>query len=257
MMYYINDQPLSAYGFQAGWLKDKNSSYALSGFLNLPKRTGETYREWENGIDPFVDSDDIEFESRKLNLSIVSKSDHLLEFNAKLEALYSAFDQPITLRNDKLGSYRVIVEKTSIKHFKNGWGVCALELTEKDPVIDFVELPPENNSPFGINGYSWQQLGLVIKGLKNRYALTDYQENKARKFNSIELEGTLKGESFDDFIRKAKQLQTLFGSEGLKSLNYFDQSSYSVFCTEGFSIEKIRVFDKKHIAEFKCKLIVV
>ena len=62
MAYYINNKNISDFGIKIS---------KFTGFEILPKRKGKTEHNWPdiNGVEPFVDDDDIRFEARDLKLS--------------------------------------------------------------------------------------------------------------------------------------------------------------------------------------------
>ena len=84
--YYLNGQALSAFGFVAGHAPGSN--LALSGAWDLPRRTGECYHTWqeENGVEPYVDTEDMIFGPREIRLTGSIFSENRALFRDRLEA---------------------------------------------------------------------------------------------------------------------------------------------------------------------------
>ena len=77
--YYINNTPISQFGIIP---TKSNGNIAISGCFNLPKRKGTTYYDWvtDNSVEPYVESEDMDFDSRDISITgnIVSDSDSSL-----------------------------------------------------------------------------------------------------------------------------------------------------------------------------------
>ena len=86
--YYINNTPISQFGIIP--IK-ANGNIAVSGCFNLPKRKGTTYYDWvlDDSVEPYVESDDIEFESREISLSGIIPEDYASDGKSCRPTLYS------------------------------------------------------------------------------------------------------------------------------------------------------------------------
>ena len=70
-MYLLNNIDISTFGILASQVSGSN--IALSGWCDLPIRTGDTHYSWaeEDSVEPYVDEDDIAFEGRDLVLKAI------------------------------------------------------------------------------------------------------------------------------------------------------------------------------------------
>lgn len=87
--YYLNNRPLSDFGFVPGHAEGSN--LAVSGAWDLPARTGECYHAWpeEDGVEPYVDAEDLVFGSREIRLSGTIIGRDRLRFRELLEAFHA------------------------------------------------------------------------------------------------------------------------------------------------------------------------
>ncbi|MEG2212659.1 MAG: hypothetical protein RRY35_02050 [Clostridiales bacterium] len=256
MQYKINNVPLENYGFRPGWLAKKESSFALSGMFNLPERIGNTYYQWPTGIEPFISPGEIQFGTRQLALSLVCKADSLTAFKGYLNAVYTALSRPVILSTELLGEFQVIAEKSSVKHYKNGWAAVILYLKEEHPTLANLVLPKASGAAVGIDGYSWEELGMVVSSISGRYNLGRYNEAGVRDFTTLPLKATLKAPTLEQFKLIAQRLQVLFSRPGVRRLKYFDGTQEDVFAVAGFKIEKIREYSGRIWGDFEISLIV-
>ncbi len=114
--YYINNTPISQFGIIP---TKSNGNIAISGCFNLPKRKGTTYYDWvtDNSVEPYVESEDMDFDSRDISITgnIVSDSDSSLplinDFMNELPELFTL--------SCKWGSWSVKCKSTTIETFTN------------------------------------------------------------------------------------------------------------------------------------------
>lgn len=264
MRYMINNVPLGDYGFHAGWVGKPNEAYALTGAMNLPGRLAESYHDWgRSGIEPYVDADDIVFKARDFGLSVVAPCGSPEAFLDLLAGFLAAIGDSF-----RLNYYEVILKQAEVKTYHNGWGSASLSLSELNPMkISDLKVLPQATEPdlSGIDGYSWQQLGLVVEDMGNRHGLTQWQPLKitaqnhthgSRQMRTITLKGTLRGSSRDDLAERAALLQALLGGEGIRTITCTDGMVIRSFCVDGFTISNIlRFADNTHWGKFECKMV--
>ena len=66
MAYKLNNIDFSTYGIMPGRMEGEN--LAVKGIFDLPSRIGDTHYDWAetNGVEPFVDADEIFLGSRTI-----------------------------------------------------------------------------------------------------------------------------------------------------------------------------------------------
>lgn len=267
--YKINGVPIKDYGLRAGWIGGNPQSYALSGIWSLPKRLGTTFYNWAGVIEPYVDADDIEFETRSFDFNVVALACSLAELQLVMERFCAAVGDSMVLSHPLLGSYEVLVQQFTVKHYENGWGAVTLKLRELTPITlsSMVKLPVvAATNDMGIDGYSWEELGLVAVSIDGLYGLTQFtplpitQKNHAigsRAMRALTLRGKVMGASYDDFNAKVKLLQAVLGGAGLRAIKYMDGTVRTAFCAEGFTVNNVVGGVGKHWGDFNCKMIEV
>jgi hypothetical protein len=99
-----------------------------SGFLDLPKRKGQTEQGWddEDGIEAFTDSDDIYFEARDLILYCFITADSISDLKTNFDSFKAELIQSgeQTLYNPK-------TETTHTIYFKDGIAISEQHLNGK------------------------------------------------------------------------------------------------------------------------------
>lgn len=263
MSYVINGQPLQYYGFYAAGIGKLNQAYALTGVWDLPKRTGKTHYDWRTEIEPYVDGDDIRFETRDFELSLVSDSPNLDAFNQNLQAFLIAIGDSFTLNERE-----VILQSMAVETYHNGWGQLTLKLQELTAmgVEELEQIPPGQDS-CGIDGHSWRKLGFMVQNINDRHNVASWNPLNLtasghtygnRQAKNITVQGTIQAADYEDFKAKIKFLQSLIGRQGVREICATDGTRYRAFCVDGFTIDGIKRFDNNnHWADFQCKFITV
>lgn len=260
--YYLNNKPLSDFGIVPS---RSNRHIALSGCFDLPKRIGDTYFDWprENGVDPYVDESDIQFDSRSIKFTgyIIGN----LELNIQSLQNYILTLPELSMLSCKWGEWNVKINKNvDITPIDKNNARISISFVEPNPDLSGI-LPPVSIIK-DIDDYSWESFGLYIKkineslNIKSRKSL-DITQNPEKTLlstggedkNKITISGHIIAGSFDDFKSRIKSLYKLFGGAGLRVINYRGRSIYC-FPIDGFSITNIILRDTI-VAEFTCELI--
>lgn len=264
--YFINDIPISQWGLQAGVIGSKLTGYALSDVWSLPKRLGDTFYNWQGDLEPYVDADDIHFDGRDLTLSLVCKAISAGDLHTKINAFKDALNDNFTLSHPVLGNFNVGLKDVDITVYGRVWAQLKLKLRESNPIIA-TGLPTPDNGNFGIDRYSWAQLGFVVKTISDRYQVPNWQPLAVttnpmsdswtpgyRQPATITISGTIKGATYADFKAKVDTLQALISAPDTRTVRYFDGSVFDAFCEDGFEVEVTKSGDS-HWGKFNCKMI--
>lgn len=121
---------------------------------------------------------------------------------------------------------------------------------------------------FSINGISAANMGLYVSttdGLLNlpeakeqfftAYGYEGYQITR-RHGNQYEINGFIIADNVADFQSKTTALYDLMISPGLRAITDNKGNNFSAFCKEGFTIDKVYVYDQVY-ARIKIKLTIV
>lgn len=270
MNYKINGIPIRDYGINI--VRD-NSSFGISGFWDLPKRSGTSYRSWgnENGIEAYVESSDMTFDVRDFTLKCFIRTNDISILSQRLDTLYSRLksnaQNPLIFEIPELNEIRKVYINKAIPINRNRFnGQFTINFTEFEP--DFIGvLPPAINAQIGIDGISFQDLGIdgltATSGQFDNPALknlnltkTDRRTTFAGEFyeaRTIRLTALMKCAGLIDFNNKAKALQMLFSSPGLRRLK-LPNIDMMTFAPNGFSITNPRLYRGNIFANFIIEL---
>lgn len=134
--YYLNDMPLSRFGFVPGHALGSN--LALSGAWDMPARTGESYRQWggESGVEPYVRTDDrYVFDTREIQLAgalVADDEETLLERIEAFRDFLAALPAAVELRC-RWGRWRVGLRREVRIAPRRRIALVALTFTEPVP----------------------------------------------------------------------------------------------------------------------------
>lgn len=281
--YYLNGQALSDFGFVPGHAPGSN--LALSGAWDMPARRGDTSYTWqeENGIEPYVEQEDILFDTRSIKLvGSISASDRtvfwnrLEAFRAFVESLPAVFE----LRCD--WAVRRVSRRAEMKaDVKNGRvALITLAFTESEP--DISGLPPlqwilatgvwnehgtwmdsapwyivsKNDTGSGIDMWLWDSLGLVLNSVNGEGVVSTMRSLQVtqpargtiiaqggREARELTLVGMLIADNLVDFEKRVRSLYWLFGSAGLRVLHRHEREVYC-FSRSGFTLTGIQKRDR-------------
>lgn len=268
MSCFINDTPISYWGLKAGIIKERLKGYALQGAWSLPKRLGDTHYDWKGELEPYVDADDIMLDGRDLTLSLVCKAKTASELIAKIDIFKEELDDNFTLSHAKLGAFEVRLQNIDVKIFGRIWAQLTLKLREPNPRIA-TNLPVADGGAYGIDGYSWLQLGFTVSNVDDVANLTQWKGLSVtvdpkkdnwvagyRASRNISIEGTIRGVDYEDFKSKVDLWQALMSKAGLRTVRRYDGSVYQCFCVDGFEVDVLKSSDV-HWGQLKCKMIVL
>lgn len=269
--YYLNGLDLEKYGFVPGHAN--NSNIALSGAWSLPKRLGDCYYEWPkmNGVEPFVDAEDIRFAGRDLELHGAIRGKNRDEFLINLSELHNALrdlsaSELVVLKTDDFGNYNVLV-KDIIKTTYLGDGVGNIVIKLREPVVDLSgEMPVGSfNAGNRIDGILLSDIGLLVSehsGIDDRPAIknqnfTEWQHEGFQvttpKARTLEFKMAVSAMNYADFRFKVGQYYRLLGGAGVRYVTINDETE-ALFAINGFTISDI-VIQKDVSAIMKIKMI--
>lgn len=238
-------------------VQNGNGNIPIAGCWDLPSRIGKTFHDWgdQDGIQPYVRADEIRFGGRDISISAVIAAEYE---NQALRKLYSFYDFLGTLTglstlSTEYGSFQVL-QKDEIKAEYYHQGILKMQMSFREPEITFSgSIPAQDNSNFGIDGISFQTLGLKVLDVEGRHNLAStkpqqftayskegYQITK-RNAREIGLKCIVLGTSLNDFSNKIKSLQKLFAKEGLRTITYRHDALREFFMKDGFQVSDVFV----------------
>lgn len=271
MAYKLNNIDLTTYGIKAG--RTTNSNIALSGFLDMPKRTGKTYHSWgdANGVEPYVSASEIFFDGRDIQFVGVLKSPSKYEAIYQLKDLYddiSAFTDKVDFETP-YGTFEVYVkDEIKVEYLNNGWATLTISFRENIVEIPNPTLPTESDfQVYGIDGIPFKSYGCFVQLVKdnmNRSAIKK-QEVTAYGYEGFQLTKTDLHKVSLDLVFHATSFATLktnigmlhkqLASEGLRQIN-IDTVLRESFAIDGFKVKNIKTGSNIAVAIVSVELVI-
>jgi len=258
-MVTIGGVDLAEYGITP--IQNGNGNIAFMGLFDMPARIGKTFHDWqdENGIEPYVRADEIRYGGRDIVLNALLVQEYENQALRKLEAFYIAiqgFTDLVDLVTD-YGTYEVYL-KDEIKGEYFPQGIVKLQLSFRQPIVPITgTIPATDNTTYGIDGISFQALGLTIMDVEGRhnlpapkaqlftaYATEGYQITK-RNYRELILKCVLQDSSLNGFQTRIDSLLKLFSKEGLRTITYRSDALRTFFVKDGFQVSEVYELDGK------------
>lgn len=229
-----------------------NEQVAISGIFDCPKRIGETERNWDTEVEPFVDNDDIMIDGREISVSFICKNTENIDA-IKTLVMNSNMLQVETLTFDVISKYEIDVNESGnyfILRFRFWQDIVSLpEMTITPSNTGNIKIDNYNlNKEFGI--YGSKEGGFYSVGPRLEVNTTDtYKKCQYRNFRELSINCMMVSTSFTDLYSKMCQFQSLLLSEGLRTL-YIDDKSYSCYFKSGFKAQMVG----NNVLKFNLKL---
>lgn len=255
-MYFINDIPLSDFGFTPG--RQPNSNLAISGIWDMPSRIGKTHHDWldENGVEPYLREDEIFFGGRDISLLCWLSEVGRVGFVSAIQTFYDYID---TLQSGlftlscPFGSWEVqLLDAQPARYLAQGYGNVELKFREPVVAINGV-LPTVQSGGVGIDGYSFADLGLVKQLTKDQANRAESKQLQIpaygverigkvkRSMREFSIDFFLSHASLPDFTRAAGNLAYLLSRPNARTLRLDDGTVREFFVKDGFKVSGVRV----------------
>ena len=266
MAYSLNGILFSVYGLIPS--QAPSSNIALAGCFDMPIRRGDLFYEWgdENGVEPYVDADDLMFDGRDIDCYCVMLGTRA-EVQMKLKTFNSAikaFTTTVELVTD-YGTFDVYVK--SVRPTITNGGANIL-ISFREPIVDLTgSIPAVGSSDTNIDGIPFSSFGLYFSSVLGQ---RDLQEMKEQYFTSYETEGFqitkrqsnilningfIVGTSIADFKDKVSSLYALYSSANTKNITLSGNNYGYHFPVNGFSITDVIVSNDLVIGRFNSEFI--
>lgn len=267
-MYLLNNIDISTFGMIASQVSGSN--IALSGWCDLPIRTGDTHYSWaeEDSVEPYVDEDDIAFEGRDLVLKAIILGSNF-DLYPKLRDFYAfiaSFTELVTL-STPYGDFEVYVKDVKESH---SFAACELEITFREPVVTINGTIPTSSAiePYTIDSVPFSAYGLYVNKSGEVYNLPEAKEQfftkykkegyqiTKREYRTLTIDGYVMASSLNDFKTKVANLQYIFSCEGERQIKKNNEIVVTCFAKDGFSINEIFLLTNSIISKFSISLVV-
>ncbi len=237
-MYKLNGIDIGTYGAVAA---SRGDAFALVGAFDFPKRKGETERNWDTGIEPFVEAEDLEFDGRTLTLSV-----WLLGVEADLEGFKQACISARTLTTDCAAFSVVLKEGVKVKEYI-GHNVALASATfwQQEVDIPALDVAASGGTGYQLDGYNLRDaFGIRVSerqdnnGVGKRLEVDTtlpYTQTRYRDHGTAILKCYMRGEGFAELYRQMGLFHALCSRPGLRALHFPDGLTLSGYVREGFA----------------------
>lgn len=263
-MYSINNIALSAFGVIPG--RADGSNIALSGMLDMPKRMGKTFHNWDDepGVEPYVSAAEIAFEGRNLIFHGYLYGNNKRDALNRVASLYShltAFSDVVPL-STPWGNYRVYVKDEIVSEYL-GQGWVQLRITFREPVVTTSNMIPSGTSEdiYNIDGVALSSLGAFVTKVSGNFYSPQRKQSQFTSYGKegyqitklesmlIDTETIFYADNYQILSENVQKLHTLLASPGTRKLNV-DGKIRECFNIQGFTVENIKVANNMAL----CKL---
>lgn len=256
--------------FMLSTLYTSDSNVELVGHLDMPARIGKTYHEWpdENSVEPYVREDEIFFGGRDITIRAFISFDNIQQFYQRvreMNLLFDSFDGEQLLETD-FGDYDVTVKNVTVERLFDTEGI--IHLNFRQAIVPIVGDWPSGNPDggYGIDGYSWEQLGVSIACPSGDYdraeskyhevSVYGFEKNRVKwhKANNVQLNFFIRDPTYSGLEGKINRMAWILAQPGKRMLRLKDGSIREVFSIQGFSVSKLRTYSTESYANLVVNL---
>lgn len=255
-MYFINDIPLSDFGFTPG--RQPNSNLAIAGCWDMPSRIGKTHHDWldENGVEPYLRADEIFFGGRDISLICWASELGRTGFVSAMQTFYDFLDtlqSGLFTLSSPFGSWEVqILEAQPVRYLAQGYGNIELKFREPSVAISGT-LPSVQSGGIGIDGYSFADLGLVKQLTKDQANRPQSKQGETvaygterigrvkRGMREFSIDFFLSHGTLTEFTSAVENLMFLLSKPNARTLRLDDGTVREFFVKDGFKVSGVRV----------------
>lgn len=268
-MYSINNIPLETFGIIAG--RANNSTIALSGHLDMPKRLGKAFQNWddEQGLEPYVNIDEITFEGRDLVFNgYLKATDKQMALN-QLTSLYSNLNALTDLVpfSTPWGVYEVYIQD-EIEAQYIGNGAAQLEIIFREPIVLVTAQVPNGTSEeiYNIDGVALKSLGAFVTEVQGNFYNPKHKEARFTAYGSegfqitktesllIETSLVFAAETYTELAANVQKLHKLLAAPGTRKMNV-DGKARECFNVEGFEVNSIKIANNLAICQLTFEML--
>lgn len=237
-----------------------NEACPLTGMFDLPRRKGETERDWGTSIEAFVDAGDIEMDGRTLTLTLLVKGDTYAIYLYRLNRLKAACVACKVL-GTPFGGFNVI-QKDDIGVTEYPWanmGIVTARFYEDTVTIPSLTLKPSGGSGILLDGFNlWRDLGIGVSEIKDCRntgkrievnTTATYKRTNYRDKPTVTLSCFMRDKDLAGLYGRMGQLHALCVKSGLRVLTLEDGTRMDLYIKDGITArtghETVLTFDLK------------
>jgi len=251
------------------------------GVFDMPERMGLTQHDWldEDGIEAFVDEEDIYFKQRTIKLKCKIFAESLMTLYYNLGVLQKELYSGQFLLSTPYGNYTCLLKSGSRVIFPSGRNGTPCH-AEFSLILNEISMsiydPPVGDENIGYDKY-WidkvdllAKMGIVVEQSDGMFDFSEMKKdnktfykresdlNNKRGVKNIYLNCSVVATSINDFSYKMRDLRALLAKPGLRTLNIpidgYDKA-FNVYCKSGFNITELTRNSNQIIGKFTLRFI--
>lgn len=238
MIYKFDDIDIRTYGVLP--LRE-DGGYAVSGIFDFPKRKGEVERNWGDGIEPYLDEEDLNFGERAIGLKLV------MEDAANWEKFREAAIACRKFGTD-VGDFDVLLaDEVSVESLAGKMKKIGMKFRQNRVVFEPLTLAGTGGSGVRVDDFHLaRDFGITVTSVKGDRNIpkrievnttAPYGNTRYREKPSLTLECVMYAPDLEEAGRRMRQFHALWRQPGTRVLHADDGGTRNVFVKDGFSVE--------------------
>lgn len=263
MTYRLDNIPISEYGALPS-PRNANEALAVTGAFSLPKRIGQTERNWGTSIEPYVEKDDIEIDGRTLTFSVLIQADERL-LKEKVEKYVNACVACRKLSTD-FDDFKVFCREKIEVQEHGTFALVVARFKQPDFVLKPLVKTPSYTGAWQLEEYDLRKdFGIIIAEKSSLESIAKriespttefYTQTEFRELSTVRINCSMIGSSVADLYDKITQFQALLykPETRLLKLPYSGQIYFAtVYFKDGFSAQIIH----ENVIKFTLNAVVI
>lgn len=243
MSYKLDNIDITAFG---AFPFPSEGSIALGGVFNLPKRKGETERNWGTETEPYLNAEDIQFDGRNLTLSVALKGSTPVEYQNQLDAFKDACIKCKVLGTD-FGDFNVVqTEDITVTEDAGYFASVRVPFWQEETVLPQLTVLPSGGNGFLLDNYDLQRdFGMVVSDFKNSRDIgkrigvnttLPYKQTVYRDEPTVSMACAMMGTDLTELYARMMQFHSLCARPGGRKLVTSDKRTFDLYSKDGIDV---------------------
>ena len=246
MNYKLDNINISSFGAYPK-IDKAQECIAVSGIFDLPKRKGNTEYNWGTLIEPFVESQDMEFDGRTITLNLCVEGN---SYKTNLRNLKTACINCRKLTTD-YGVFDVIAkDEITVDEYENfNIAIVNVKFWQQNYIFPELIIKPSGGDGFLLDGYNCSKdFDLYVSSCKNAENIAKridinttlpYTRTLFREARDITLECSMTGNNLTELYSKMMQFHALCVKPGIHTLQTPENRAYNIYFKDGISVKAV------------------
>jgi len=251
----------------------------IKGAFDMPARYGTYQRDWKDvdGIEAFVQIDDLYFSQRKITLECVMEAENISTFQFNLGQFRELVYKKIQLTTPYSSHTCVLKQGAKVRWINDKYGndvVARFTLVFNEITYDFGQTlignPNISNDVFWIDNIALSEFGIVVENADGYFDFPKMKTDKVTRYRresdkvnkrearQIDLKCSLIATDINDLLDKVTKFHALLAKEGLRKLMIplpGLEKPFEVFNSKGFTVKSVVQNETQIVISFMVEFI--